>query len=139
MFGQSAQLKLVRYCTLITHILSWTLDLEFHLAQSPRSSSRAEQSPQLRHSLVRQISFFPDSQMLQVELIVALEERHAFLLSQMPDLVQKHYWRRHLDASSEPGSNKWSFPSPVLDEAAWRKDQSSLKQSNKASVSTQPL
>ncbi|GAX77630.1 hypothetical protein CEUSTIGMA_g5073.t1 [Chlamydomonas eustigma] len=60
------------------------------------------------------------------ELISDLESKHGALLVQLPEDYQRHYWRRHEAASSEPGSGKWSFPQPILDESAYRSSLRSL-------------
>ena len=57
----------------------------------------------------------------QVEMISELEERHARLLALLPEPLRRHYWDRHHAASSEPGSGRWCFPSPIMDERAWRR------------------
>ena len=58
----------------------------------------------------------------QVERISELERQHASLLRELPLAQQEHYWRRHAEASAEEGAGRWSIPSPIFDEAAFRRN-----------------
>jgi len=62
-------------------------------------------------------------QRAQIELaayISALEQRHRVLLEALPKDFQAKFHRRHRQAAAEPGSERWQFPAPILDEEHWR-------------------
>ncbi len=64
--------------------------------------------------------------MLQIERISCLEAEHAQLLSALPKAVQQQYWARHKEASTVPGSERWSFPPPIFDERAFREEMAKV-------------
>jgi hypothetical protein len=61
-----------------------------------------------------------DAQLKLVELISELEAEHARLLAALDAPTRARYWTRHADASAQPGSGRWAFPSPIYDEAGFR-------------------
>ncbi|KAK9822916.1 hypothetical protein WJX74_004414 [Apatococcus lobatus] len=61
-----------------------------------------------------------DAELRLVEHITSCEEAHQKLLQQLPSSTQEKWQRRKKEASSVPGSEKWSFPQPILDEHAYR-------------------
>ena len=64
--------------------------------------------------------FGKDAPLRLVERISALETKHALLLSGLPPETQAFYQRRMLAAAEGPGALRWTIPSPILDEAAFR-------------------
>lgn len=62
---------------------------------------------------------FPPS---QVERISQFEARHAQLLDQLSEPVQQHFRRRQREAAPSDAALRWSFPPPILDEAAFREE-----------------
>lgn len=78
--------------------------------------------------------FGPERAQLQlVERITQLEARHAALLAQLPPDVQERYKQRQAAAAAEPGSEKWVFPSPILDEEGYRERVGSSSSSSSSS------
>lgn len=60
-----------------------------------------------------------------VERISALETEHAELLSGLDSETQAFYQRRMVGAAEGPGALRWTIPSPILDEGAFRAEFSS--------------
>lgn len=57
-----------------------------------------------------------------VERISALEAVRAALLGGLPKATQAHVLRRQRSAATEPGAEKWVFPSPIYDERGFREE-----------------
>ena len=59
-----------------------------------------------------------------VERISALETRHAELLGHLPTQLQDIYKTRMANAAEAPGALRWTFPTPILNESAYRAEHS---------------
>lgn len=69
--------------------------------------------------------FGVDAQLKLVERISEYEQRHSELLAQLdPGLQQAHLARRQ-DAAEQPDALRWVFPTPILEEVAFREARSS--------------
>jgi hypothetical protein len=58
-----------------------------------------------------------------IELISSLEAEHAAALSALPERYRRVFWARHVEAASQPRSEKWVLPSrlfAIADEPAFR-------------------
>lgn len=64
----------------------------------------------------------PGAALALAKRIGELEAAHAAALQRLPAAVREHYLSRQTEAYEEPGAEKWCFPSPILDEAAFRRD-----------------
>ncbi|GLC43652.1 hypothetical protein PLESTF_001616300 [Pleodorina starrii] len=61
-----------------------------------------------------------EAELKLVERISSLEGQHGRLLAGLSEGAREHYWRRHREASEGQGSDRWVFPPPIYDEAAYR-------------------
>ena len=64
-----------------------------------------------------------DAPLRLIELISELEAAHSAALQALHDSHRRHFWARHVEAASQPRSEKWVLPSlliPIADEPAFR-------------------
>lgn len=71
-----------------------------------------------------------EAQLHLVQRIADFEQQHASLLGQLPSGIQDLVKQRHKDAASVSGSEKWVFPSPILDEARFRVEMAGVSDDN---------
>lgn len=63
-----------------------------------------------------------EAQLHLVQRIADFEQQHAVLFAKLPDKVQALVKFRQQEAASVAGSEKWVFPSPIIDEHKFRAD-----------------
>ncbi|KAG2490904.1 hypothetical protein HYH03_010817 [Edaphochlamys debaryana] len=62
-----------------------------------------------------------EAELKLVERIGSLEARHRELLAGLPAAMREHHAARHEEACEGQGSDRWVFPSPIADEADFRR------------------
>ncbi|KAF8063085.1 smkA [Scenedesmus sp. PABB004] len=67
--------------------------------------------------------FGREAPMKLIERISALEAQRAAALAGLPAALQALVVKRQRDAAVEEGADRWTFPDPILDEAAFRAEQ----------------
>lgn len=73
--------------------------------------------------------FGQQAQLQLIDRIGQLETRHTELQAKLPAEIREKYLARQREAADVPGSEKWVFPQPIWDEAAYRQDVGQLSDS----------